>query len=143
MRDLILTNAVEIQKLHKRIHDTVRHRYKSPEQTERWQTACKEFHERYDRLAFPGGYSTAWARISEGDSAAIKAALCFVEIRPYFYRSGYMFKELLPKLKRADLTPPQRDRLNAVIAAYGEWRAQRRAARGTKYLTSVGADREE
>ena len=129
MRDLIVTNAAKIQELHKRIDSTVRHRYKSPEHTERWQTACKEFHERYDQLAFPGGYATARTRLAEGDSAAIEAALCFVEVRPYFFRSGYMFKEFLPKLKRANLSPQQRDRLNAVVAAYDEWRAQRRAAR--------------
>ena len=131
LRALITDNAVEIEKLHARIHETVRHRCKSPEQTERWKTACKEFHSRYDQLAFPGGYSSAKSRIASGDTQAIEAALCFVECRPYFFRSGYMFKELLPKLKRSDLTTDQRTRLNKVVSAYAEWRAKKRADRGT------------
>jgi len=129
LRALIMANADEIQKLHGRIHETVRHRYKSPEQTDQWKTACKEFRSRYDRLAFPGGYSTAKARIASGNTEAIEAALCFVECRPYFFRSGYMFKELLPKLKRADLTVEQRGRLDKVVSAYAKWRADKNAGR--------------
>ncbi len=131
LRALITANAEEIQRLHKRIHQTVRHRYKSPEETDRWKTACKEFHSRYDKLAFPGGYSSAIARITAGDSEAIEAALCFVECRPYFFRSGYMFKQLLPKLKRADLTLSQTTRLEKVVSAYATWRAERRFSHGS------------
>ena len=123
----IEANAVEIKRLHSRVHETLRHRYKSPEQTERWKTACAEFHARYDKLAFPGGYLTAKERIRSGDTEAIEAALCFVELRPYFFRSGYMFKTFLPMLKRVQLTPSQRDRLSRVMLAYDKWRAQKRA----------------
>jgi hypothetical protein len=123
-----MENAEEITRLHKRIHETLRHRYKSKEQTERWETACKEFHARYDLLAFPGGYSTAKARIIAGDLVAIEAALCFVECRPYFFRSGYLFKEFLPKLKRADLSQSQSERLKGVLLAYDAWKATKRAA---------------
>jgi hypothetical protein len=130
MRNLILANAAEIETLHKRIHETLRNRHKTPEQTALWETVCREFHSRYDQLAFPGGYSTARERIVAGDRDAIEAALCFVELRPYFFRSGYMFKELLPKLKRADLSAAERERLNAVLLAYDEWRVKKRAARG-------------
>lgn len=87
----IEANAAEIKRLHSLIHETLRHRYKSPEQTERWKTACAEFHARYDKLAFPDGLLTAKERIRSGDTDAIEAALCFVELRPYFFRSGYMF----------------------------------------------------
>ena len=126
IKDTIL-NAAEIKTLHGRIHQTLRHRYKSSEQTERWETACKEFHARYDKLAFPGGYSIAKARIASGDADAIETALCFVELRPYFFRSGYMFKAFLPMLKRATLTPTQRERFATVMLAYGSWRAQKQA----------------
>jgi hypothetical protein len=69
-----------------------------------------DFHARYDLLAFPGGYASreVRARILNGDFAAIEAAICFLEVRPYFFRSGYMFKDLLRALKRAPLTQEER-----------------------------------
>lgn len=103
----ILTNSEEIRKLHRRIHETFRDRDKSREQYELWERACEEFHARYDVLAFPGGYSTAAERMAQADAEAIESALCFVELRPYFFRSGYMFKTLLRKLKRASLNEKQ------------------------------------
>ena len=126
MRTLILANCEEVLRLRKRIDDTFRLRGRSQEHRERWQTACREFRARYDQLAFPGGYSTAKQRIAAGDLDAIEAALCFVEIRPYFFRSGYMFKELLPKLKRANLSSEQRERLACVLLAYQDWRETKR-----------------
>jgi hypothetical protein len=83
-------------------------------------------HERYDLLAFPGGYSTAKERIAAGDADAIEAALCFVEVRPYFFRSGYMFKDLLRRLRHAKLSASQGDRLAVVLLAYEAWRATKR-----------------
>ena len=122
MKDLIARNAEEVRRLHARIHETYRLREKSSEQKERWERACAEFHSRYDKLAFPGGYNTAIERILAGDSEAIEAALCFIELRPYFFRSGYMFKALLPKLKRAPLSVSEAARLQAVLTAYDAWR---------------------
>ena len=126
MKELIARNAEEVRRLHHRIHETYRLRDKSPEQKERWQQACAEFHARYDKLAFPGGYNTAIDRILAGDSEAIEAALCFIELRPYFFRSGYMFKALLPKLKRTPLSAPEAARLQTVLSAYDAWRAAKR-----------------
>ncbi len=128
-RAAIAANAEIIKALHSRIQATQRHRNNSPEQNELWKTACAEFHRRYDGLAFPGGYSTAKERIRVGNIETIEAALCFVELRPYFFRSGYMFKEFLRLLKRATLTPSQRDRFNRIAVAYEEWRAQKRTQR--------------
>jgi hypothetical protein len=126
----IEANAAEIKRLHSRTHETLQYRHKSPEQTERWKTACAEFHARYDGLAFPGGYSTAKDRIRSGNPDAIEAALCFVELRPYFFRSGYMFKTFISMLKRAQLTADQRERFNRVAVAYAEWRAHKQVQRG-------------
>ena len=122
----ILANAEEVRQLHGRIHETFRDRGKFPGATERWSQACAEFHARYDALAFPGGYDTAPQRIIDGDPEAIEAALCFVEIRPYFFRSGYMFKTLMRKLKRAPLSEKQSRRFATVVQKYDEWRQKRR-----------------
>ena len=121
-------NAEEIKRLYARIDETLRYRSKSPKQKNDWERACEEFHSRYDQLAFPGGYSSAFERIFSGDAEAIEAALCFLECRPYFFRSGYMWKEIFRKIKRAPLSEQQAERLKIVVQNYNAWRASKHAA---------------
>jgi hypothetical protein len=121
----ILANAEEIGRLKARIRESVRLRFHSAEDGRNWERACQEFHSRYDELAFPGGYADALQRIAAGEPDAIEAALCFLEVRPFFFRSGYMFRDILRKTKRAPLSKPQADRLASIVAAYEQYRAQR------------------
>ena len=123
--------AAEIKRLHARVHETVRFRDSSPQQRDAWSRACSEFHSRYSSLAFPGGYEGAIERIKAGDSFSIEAALCFLELRPYFFRSGYMFSEILRKLKRVELSVDQASRLAAIVQRQALWRAKRRDENAT------------
>ncbi len=124
----ITRNAARINQLKERIDETVKHRDKSEEQRKEWQEACAEFHAQYNSLAFPGGLEGAYDRIVAGEPDAVEAALCFLECRPYFFRSGYMFKDVLRKTKRAPLNPTQQARLDAVLVAYDKYRDTRKAA---------------
>jgi hypothetical protein len=130
MKERILENAEEIARLHSRVHETVRHRTKSPEKRREWEQACAEFHARYEGLAFPGGYRNALERISRGDSEAMEAAICFLELRPYFFRSGYMFKAILPRCRQAPLTPEQAARLKRIEQKLTEWRKRKLSTKG-------------
>lgn len=118
IRRNFLKNAEIINTLSKRIHETVLFRGKSQKQWDIWSSACQEFHERYDALAFPGTYGVALGRIVAGHAEEIEIALCFLECRPYFFRSGYMWKELFRKIKRVPLSEEQSSRLQEVIANY-------------------------
>ena len=40
----------------------------------------------------------------------IEIALCFLEVRPYFFRSGYHWKTILQKCKRAPISGEQSER---------------------------------
>jgi predicted Rdx family selenoprotein len=60
-----------------------------------------------------------------GDSFATEAAICFLEARPYFFRSGYMFSDIMRKIKRVPLTPEQAGRLELVIARQALWSEKR------------------
>ena len=64
--------------------------------------------------------------ILAGDLQTIDAALGFVECRPYFFRSGYMFKDLLRKLKRAPMDAANTKRLELVLQAYADYRERLR-----------------
>jgi hypothetical protein len=122
LKQVILENGAEITRLRTRIDETLGRRSSSPQGRDEWKTACAQFHERYSELAFPGGYDGAAARILAGNPTAMEAAVCFLECRPYFFRSGYMYKELLRKAKQAPLSPEQSERLQVVIQRVAEWR---------------------
>jgi len=126
VKQSIIANAEEIRSLHARIEQTVRHRDRSPQDRRAWELACQTFHSRHDALAFPGGYQNALERIVAGDSSAVDAALCFLEVRPFFFRSGYMYKDILRKVKRAALTQQQGERLARIVSAYELYRSQRK-----------------
>jgi hypothetical protein len=122
----MLKNADEIKRLKSRIDQTMPHRSESREKRREWESACSDFHKRYNALAFPGGYNGALERIVAGDAEAMEAGFCFLECRPYFFRSGYIFKEILRKAKRAPLSPDQTRRLQVVVQRLAEWRSRSR-----------------
>lgn len=128
LHESIVANAEEIDRLNARIKKTARLRNRSPEDNKNWQLACETFHTRYDALAFPGGYSNAFERIAAGEPAAVEAALCFLEVRPFFFRSGYMYKDILRKTKCAALNKEQAARLENIVDAYEQYRTKRRRA---------------
>jgi hypothetical protein len=114
--------AVEINRLHATVHATSALRSTSSKALAEWKDACAQFHQRFDSLAFPGGYGTALTRIEAGDAAAIEAAICFLELRPYFFRSGYMFKTILRRMKRIPLRAEQKVRMESVLERQAQWK---------------------
>lgn len=123
----ILAGAKEVSRLHARIDETFKARGNSSRDKDAWSAACKEFHSRFNELAFPGGYQGAEVRIVAGNAETIEAALCFLELRPYFFRSGYMYQSLLRKMKRAAVTRDQAERLQVVLVRLNEWRMRKAA----------------
>jgi hypothetical protein len=119
---LIESNATEVVRLRQRIRETLASRDKSPKAREEWRRACATFHAHYDELAFPGGYTGALDRLVAGDPQTMEAAICFLELRPYFYRSGYMFDALIRKAKHAPLSAEQRARWEYVTERWRRWK---------------------
>jgi len=117
MKKLMLQNAAEINRMHLRIHETYKVRRQGPEKLQEWKQACDDFHSRYEKLAWPvNSEPSNWLeRIASGESESVEAALCFLECRPYFFRSGYMFKDILRKVKRAPMLPEQEVRLKIFL----------------------------
>jgi hypothetical protein len=123
----IARNAEEINRLHYRIKETFRLRAQSDSARQQLQEACAEFHARYDLLAFPGGLNeeTFFDQLGKSDPVITEWALCFLELRPYFFRSGYVWQKLLRRLKHVPLSEQQQRRFSDVIRSYGEWKAQK------------------
>lgn len=133
LKETITRNTEEIVRLHRRIHETLSQRDGSAAKAAEWRDACAEFHIRYNALAFHGGWEGALQRIIDGDPEAMEVAICFLELRPYFFRSGYMWKDILRKCKRAPLSKSQRERFEAVIKKREEWQAQHPMPYPVKY----------
>jgi hypothetical protein len=126
IKNLINGHAETIRKLHAQMHQTFTSREKNLEKRNEWQRACEEFHRRYPQLAFIGGYDGALERILAGDQYTIEVAFCFLECRPYFFRSGYMYKDIYRKLKQTPLNQVQSERLATIVSLYNAWRASKK-----------------
>jgi len=123
----IAKNAQEITRLHRRIRDTFRHRGDDETARQRWEQACAEFHARYNVLAFPEGLDeqSFFDRLSGNDPVIAEWALCFLEVRPYFFRSGYVWRKLSRRMKYVALSPEQHWRFSCVLQRYEVWKAQK------------------
>ena len=110
-------NAAELRSLHEAIHIAFARRSESVAHLQEWQAACRRFHEAYDRLAFPGGLARGLSLLANGDPAMIEESIRFLEVDPWFFRSGYIKAEIIRHLRRAPLSPAQVGRLRQVILA--------------------------
>ena len=126
----MLENAEEINRLHTKVKGTFRLRDQSDEKKREWTEACREFHSRYNQLASPGGSEPVngpwFEQIASGDPNMVEYALCFLECRPYFFHSGYMFKDILRKCKKAPMSAEQGERLRVILE---KWEAYRKSGR--------------
>jgi hypothetical protein len=107
----IMINAEKLQALHDRIRKTFRAHPHGPEHT----AACREFHENYNPLAFPGGLDKALRRLKEHDSTVIDEIISFLREDPQYFRSGYHKETMLRRLKGFALTTTQRKSLASLI----------------------------
>lgn len=121
-----------INHLHGLIHSTFAKRDDSKTHYKHWENACAEFHDKYDSLVFScGEYQGERGLIKlltcsgiEDDCAeyAREFAVSFIELRPYYFRSGYLYKKLLRKLKYAPLSPQQHTCYQKVKKGYRQYR---------------------
>lgn len=126
LRKQMIENSTEINRLHSRIHETFKTRGQSEDAHREWSNACEEFHSRYNQLCLPGGWDSGfYDRLLAGDSSAIEVALCFLEVRPYFFRSGYQWKDLLNKCKRIPMHDEQAERFASILTKYEEWKRRK------------------
>ena len=125
-RNQVIQNADEIVRLHRRIRETLCFRDEGPDQKAEWKDACSEFHAKYDDLAFPGGTDNARDRMRAGDDDAIEYAIAFLEVRPFFFRSGYMYKDFMRVLRNCPLSSAQKNRYDRIRERYLQYCQNRR-----------------
>jgi len=113
----IIENAVKIEQLKKLTDEKVKgHDIAGKISSEAWTY----FDSKYAELAFPGGYPGCYERIQSGELEAMEAAICFLECRPKFFGSIYIYQDIFKIIKSAPLTKEQSERLETVLKAYKE-----------------------
>ena len=102
--------AREYAALHARIHETLPHRGRSEEDRKIWSEACAAFHG-YKSVLDVFWKTEALEHLEAGDSELLELAMAYVEVDPYYFRSGYLKKRLFRRLRRLTLSDAQRRRI--------------------------------
>jgi hypothetical protein len=139
VREKIVADSEELVRLNQAIRDTFARRSLSQHGHEEWSKACAKFHSEYANLSYPGG-DEGWGKFLNGDYAEIETAVLFLDVDPYFFRSGYMKEVIWTRLKKFDLSTPQRTRLDAIAIAYLHRRIRRDFWRMARYVRRHGRD---
>lgn len=113
MRDfkkLIQYEAEKLYRLNVNINEAYKKRSKD---ISHWKKACEEFH------LYVSEIDPFLRRVYEDSEYTcdeqLEFVICFLEVDPIFFRSGYIKEEILRKIKRAKLTKNQMNRLRNIL----------------------------
>jgi|GEM_PF-1647482 len=104
-------------KLFQRIHGRV-------DEEEVWKQAAALFHRTLDE-AYPDQFWESFESLRRGELAHLDAAITFLEIDPWFFRSGYLKADLLRIICKLTLSPSDVQRLQTVVLAAIDFRDRR------------------
>ncbi len=114
MKDRINREANKIRELYEKVRSTYAHRDTDGLAYLEWQKVCEKFHcyrssidEYFERDAL--------ARLAEGSPSHVEFAITFLELDPWFFRSGYIKEDFIHRLKRVDLDDMQRKRVLRIL----------------------------
>jgi hypothetical protein len=132
-REQITQVAAQIEAAHAEIHRTLVTRDRDQKSRLEWEKACDAFHSFQspldpfiDRACGTGRYT---------DKEILEFVVCFLEVDPWFFRSGYLKQVFLTRIKRSQLDAGTTRRLQAVLLDAVE----RRGTREFKYYCRLAA----
>ncbi|HIN63598.1 MAG TPA: tetratricopeptide repeat protein, partial [Candidatus Obscuribacterales bacterium] len=89
-----------------------------------WKQAAALFHRTLDE-AYPDQFWESFESLQRGESLHLDAAITFLEIDPWFFRSGYIKADLLRIICRLTLSATDAQRLRSVVLAAIDFRDRR------------------
>ena len=110
-----ITDAASREKtLHERINQTFRRRGEGKKEYEAWSRACEEWRSHSSPL------DVFWSdgfikKLRKGDREAVEASILFLEVDPFYHRSGYLKEKLIRCLRAEILTERDKVRLRSVV----------------------------
>jgi len=130
---LVRANSAEIDRLRRQIRETATLRRRSATDRQAWVDAWRQYQTQMDRLAFPGG-AAQWSAFLAGKSRGIDAAIAFLDVDPWFLRSGYAKEIIWHRLKRFPLDASHAAALETIALAWLRRRVRREFWRMASYL---------
>ncbi|MDO6589330.1 hypothetical protein DS901_03235 [Loktanella sp. D2R18] len=121
--ELIITCEHELNTLHGALHATLEDREKSASHREKWVRAAKAFRA-YDSPVFE--LADQCRRFGIKSAPELRAfVFAYIQCDPYFYRSGYILEQLLPKVKQLSLSEFEKGVIQRTILKRIETKALR------------------
>ena len=99
-----------INELHTAVHTTFKNKSKNPLE---WKMACEKFHGHTSSLQMY--FQKIYDAKNFNDAELLEFVVCFLEIDPFFFRSGYLKEIMLRKLKRTPLDANNSLRMKKVM----------------------------
>ena len=113
-RETIRKDSATFAALHKQVNATFLHRDESARGRWAWEQACDQLH-KFNSPMFELVSHAGLTRLSAGDPEMVERAICFLEVDPFHFRSGYNKAVLIRRLKRISLSASQQSRLRGVV----------------------------
>jgi len=112
-RDLIELATAELVEVYERVNRALLNRNRDPQGREEWERACAAFHSKISPI--DPYLQRACESERYADKELVEFVVCFLEVDPHFFRSGYLKQILITRLKRSELGEPVRRRLRGVL----------------------------
>jgi len=130
---LITEESAKREVLHEAINRTLAHRDRDGSSKQAWKRACEAFRSYVSPL--DPFLKRACEEQRYVDKELLEFVVCFFEVDPWFFRSGYLKQMLLTRLKRSELGAQNKRRLRAVLLDA----VDRRGTREFKYYCRLAA----
>lgn len=112
-------SAVNYPSAIKEAHENVDKTFKLREQDRTswkiWLDACRRFRDLFTAAHLDSSFYPNEDALRIGEEAAVEVAIKYLELDPYYFRSGYSKERILRILKKLELSKKQQDRLRNVI----------------------------
>jgi len=109
--DEVKKNTQKIKELYNAIREAFIELPHGPKHT----VAAKEFHSRYDELAYPGGLERVLKSLKDKDYSVVDNVIEYLKVDPFFYRSGYSIEKMIMYLKHFVLNDLQEQEVSKLI----------------------------
>lgn len=113
-RNQILNDEHTSNAQHQQIDQTYAKRNESESAWQAWVDACETWHDSILASDFLWNDETR-QKIRKGDREAIEDTLLYLEVDPWYFRSGYLKEHIISSLKQAPLTELDKERIRQII----------------------------